>query len=106
MELLQVITTTDSETNARNMARAAIEGRLAASVQVVGPISSLYWWQGEQHCAREWQCIAKTNRRLYPALEHLWLDLHPYEVPELFAVEIACTHAAYRQWLQAELTAK
>ena len=103
MNAIQVTVTTATEENARQLARAAIARRLAASVHIVGPISSHYWWNDRQHTATEWQCIAKSHRYLYPALERLWLDLHPYEIPELFATDIPLAHADYLQWLEQQL---
>ena len=58
---IQVITTTETEEDARRIALALVEGRLAACVQVLGPIASTYRWQGKIETAAEWQCVAKTR---------------------------------------------
>ena len=64
-EYLQVPTTAGSEEEAERIGAALVERRLAACVQVVGPIASRYRWQGEVETAREWICVAKTEAARY-----------------------------------------
>ena len=64
---IQVFTTTGSEQEAERIAAALVERRLAACVQVIGPIASRYRWQGEVEAAREWLCLAKTEAVALPA---------------------------------------
>ncbi len=64
-EFIQVMTTIDSKEGAQKIAEALVAKRLAACVQVAGPITSTYWWQGEMEIAQEWLCIAKTRNELY-----------------------------------------
>ncbi len=66
---LQVTTTTESQSHARQLARSIVQARLAACVQVLGPIESTYWWNGEVEEAREWLCLMKTTATTYSALE-------------------------------------
>jgi periplasmic divalent cation tolerance protein len=68
-DFLQVVTTVDSEEEADQLARGITGGRLAACVQIVGPIKSIYWWQGELEEAREWQLIIKTTTARIAELE-------------------------------------
>ena len=67
-DFMQVVTTVDSEEAAEQLARGITGARLAACVQIVGPIKSLYWWQGELEDAREWQLLIKTISARLPAL--------------------------------------
>ena len=100
---IQAITTTETKLDAQAIANAVIEKRLAACVQIMGPITSTYWWQGEIETAEEWQCIIKSRQDLYPALEETILKAHPYEVPEILAVPVAAGHKDYLKWLDGEL---
>jgi periplasmic divalent cation tolerance protein len=100
---VQVLTTVDAEETARSIAHRLVEGRLAACVQVVGPISSTYRWRGEIETATEWLCIAKTTREGYPALERALLEVHPYDVPELTAMPVVAGSADYLAWIGEEV---
>jgi periplasmic divalent cation tolerance protein len=101
-EFLEVRTTIDSEEGARSLAQRLVQERLAACVQISGPISSFYWWQGTLEEAREWVCSAKTRADLYPALEELIRSLHPYEEPEIIAVELSTGSQGYLHWVRQE----
>ncbi len=102
-EHLQVVTTVDAEEKAREIAHALVERRLAACAQVVGPIASVYWWQGRVETAREWMCVLKTRRDLYGELEQALRSLHPYEEPEILAVPIAAGSSTYLAWMDGVL---
>ena len=75
---------------------------LAACVQIVGPVTSIYRWQGEINTAQEWQCWAKTRRELYDRIEETIRRLHPYQVPEILAVAVTAGNADYLAWLAEE----
>ena len=60
-EFIQVVTTVGSEEDARRIARELVEERLAACVQVVGPVSSTYWWEGVVETETEWLCLIKSR---------------------------------------------
>ena len=66
---IQVITTTETKADAQAIARALVEKRLAACVQIIGPITCTYWWQGEIETAKEWMRLIKSRQDLYEALE-------------------------------------
>jgi periplasmic divalent cation tolerance protein len=63
--IIEVHTTIDSREAAQKIAEAIVSKRLAACVQVSGPITSTYWWQGKIEQAEEWLCTAKTRKELY-----------------------------------------
>ena len=84
------------------MAVALIERRLAACVQVVGPIESWYRWEGRVETATEWLCVAKTTAERYDELEAAIGELHSYDVPEVLAVPVVRGSAAYLRWLGEE----
>jgi periplasmic divalent cation tolerance protein len=102
-EYLQVTTTTSSEEEARRIAAALVERRLAACVQVIGPIESHYRWRGEVETEREWLCLAKTEASRYPELEATIRGLHSYEEPELVATPIVAGSKGYLDWIGESL---
>jgi periplasmic divalent cation tolerance protein len=68
-------------------------------VQVLGPVSSRYRWQGEVETAREWLCLAKTTADRYSELEAAVRELHSYEEPEIVATPIVAGSAGYLAWV-------
>jgi periplasmic divalent cation tolerance protein len=101
-EYLQVVTTTASREDAQKIAETLIQDRLAACVQIIGPITSVYRWQGKIETSAEWQCVAKTRHALYGRLETAIRAVHAYQVPEILAIPVACGNAAYLHWLEDE----
>jgi periplasmic divalent cation tolerance protein len=101
---LQVMTTTASRDDALKIAHTVVEKRLAGCVQVVGPVTSVYCWQGHLEEAEEWQCLIKSREDLCPLLEEAIRAVHPYEVPEILAVPIVSGSQEYLAWLEGELT--
>jgi periplasmic divalent cation tolerance protein len=97
-----VLTTTDTEDAAAELARGIVAARLAACVQVVGPIRSFYHWQGSVHDDQEWQCWAKTSADRVAALKEHIKENHSYDVPEIIVLPIVDGSADYLQWLIAE----
>lgn len=100
---LQVVTTTANKADAERIARALVERRLAACVQVSGPISSCYRWQGTIETASEWLCMIKTTEASYRAVEELIRQLHTYDEPEIVATPIVAGSRGYLQWLQDQV---
>ena len=99
---IQVVTTTETREDAQRIARQLVDRRLAACVQVLGPVASTYRWQGVVQSADEWQCWAKTRADLYEQVEAAIRQLHPYEVPEILAVPIVFGSQDYLDWLEAQ----
>jgi periplasmic divalent cation tolerance protein len=102
-DYIQVFTTAASQEEAARIARVLVEARLAACVQVLGPITSTYRWQGAIETSQEWLCIAKTTKSLYPEVERAIRQTHSYQVPEILAVEVAAGSAEYLAWLGGEV---
>lgn len=99
--LLCLSTCPDGETAAR-IARALVEERLAACVNRVPGVTSMYRWRGEIHDDAEVLLLIKTTRDRFDALRARLPELHPYEVPELVALEITGGLASYLDWISAE----
>lgn len=102
---LQVITTTESREEAKLIASELLEERLAACVQILGPIQSTYRWKGKVETAEEWICLIKTREDLYKKLEKTIISLHSYETPEIVALPIVKGSPGYLQWLDDSLSA-
>ena len=105
-ESFLVFTTTETMEQAEEIADALLRRRLAACVQVVGPIRSKYWWKGEVAVAKEWMCLIKTTRGCLDPLADVIRATHTYDVPEMTATPITHGDPAYLEWLGAEASAR
>ena len=99
---IQVSTTVDRRKDATKIAKSVLEEKLAACVQVVGPIRSTYWWKGKIEEAEEWLCLMKTRKQLYTRLQKRIKAVHPYEEPEIIALPIVEGSAGYLRWIEEE----
>lgn len=102
VDFMQIVTTVDSEEAAELLARGITGARLAACVQIVGPIRSIYWWRGQLEEAREWQLVIKTTSGRLAELEAYIKANHSYETPEITATEIPWGSREYLDWISAE----
>jgi len=94
-----VLTTAGSDEQARELAGALVDRRLAACVNIVPGVRSVYRWKGEVQQEQEWLLVIKSSRRLFPALRDAVRELHSYEVPELLALPLEDGDPAYLGWL-------
>jgi periplasmic divalent cation tolerance protein len=102
MPAIQIISTCPTRELAEQIARNLVERRLAACVQVAGPIQSTYRWQGRIEHDQEWRIAAKTVESRFDQVEAAIRELHPYEVPEVLAVPVVRGSESYLQWLEQE----
>jgi len=102
---IALITAPDAAT-ARVLARAMVERSLAACVNIVPGVASIYRWQGALEEANEVLMLVKTVAGRVAELEALLVELHPYDVPECIVLEPAHVEAKYLRWLQTETGAK
>lgn len=100
---LYVVTTWPNRSAAERLGDLALTARLAACVQIQGPIASRYRWQGKLEAAEEWVCILKSRADLFPELEHCIREHHSYAVPEIIALPITLGSVAYLEWMDREL---
>jgi periplasmic divalent cation tolerance protein len=98
-----VLSTCATEADAERLARALLDARLAACVNVVPGVRSFYHWKGEIESEAEYLLIVKTSRDLFPALRTAIEKLHPYELPELLALPVLDGSENYLSWLHANL---
>lgn len=102
-DAIQIITAMPSAASARKISRVLVQKRLAACVQVTGPVTSIYRWENRVETAREWLCLIKTGKALYGWVEKEIRKMHPYEVPEILAVPISRGDRRYLRWLSGEI---
>jgi periplasmic divalent cation tolerance protein len=91
--------TAGSEEEARKIANLLVERKLAACVNLVPQIESIYRWQGKVESSREWLLLIKTTEKKFPELQKAIRELHSYEVPELIAIGIEDGSADYLAWI-------
>ncbi len=101
--MLTISTTTGDHAVAVQIATELVDRRLAACVQISGPITSVYRWEGAVETSQEWLCTAKTIAEHWPAIESLVAELHPYDTPELIASPITHASTAYEAWLRGQV---
>lgn len=102
MEIRLIYITTKNADEARAIARALVEERLAACANIVGSIESLYWWQGSIEHDHEALVIAKTRADLVDALVAKVKSLHSYTVPCVAAIPVVAGNPDYLRWLRSE----
>ena len=94
-----ILSTTGSREEAQKIARALVERKLAACVNIVGPIESVYRWQGAVQRDEESLLLVKTAAERFDALRGFILSRHPYELPEVVAVKLDHAHTRYLEWV-------
>jgi periplasmic divalent cation tolerance protein len=103
-EFIVVYVTAGSSAEASRLARALVEERLAACVSQVGPVQSVYHWDGKLEQSEEQLLMVKTKKELFSVLEKKVREMHSYSVPEIVALPIIDGSPAYLRWLEDETT--
>jgi periplasmic divalent cation tolerance protein len=98
------LTTVGTAEDAERIARALVERRLAACVNVVPRVVSIYRWKGEVCRDEERLLVVKTRTEKLEALRDALLALHPYELPELVALPVEAGHGPYLDWLDESVS--
>jgi periplasmic divalent cation tolerance protein len=95
-----VLSTAGSEQEAHKIAHTLVKRRLAACVNILPQVQSIYRWKGEIESAQEWLLLIKTRADKFPAVRDAIGELHSYEVPECVVLEIEDGSLPYLQWLE------
>ena len=101
--IIQVPTTVSDPADAERIAASLVAQKLAACVQVSGPIESTYRWKGQVEVSQEWVCAIKTVEELFAEVEQVIRSLHSYGEPEIIALPVAAASAGYRDWVLASV---
>jgi periplasmic divalent cation tolerance protein len=94
-----ILTTSGSREEAQAIASALLEARLAACVNIAGPIESRYWWKGKIDSAAEYLLLIKTSDAMVERIHMTIRELHSYEVPEFLVLNIDSGDAKYLKWI-------
>ena len=95
-----VLVTCGSEEEALKIANILVEDRLAACVNLVAPIRSIYRWEGKIWDEKEWLLVIKTQKHRFEELEKKVKSLHSYSVPEIISLPIVEGSPSYLNWLE------
>ena len=98
-DIILVLTTVSDDEHAETLARALVDERLAACVNLHGPMTSFYRWKGAVERDAERQLVIKTTRDRLPALEARLKALHRYELPEFLVLAVEAGSAEYLNWV-------
>ncbi len=102
-DLVVVLTTCPTRANARRLAKALLDERLAACVQVSQPIESYYIWEDETQSDQEYQVVIKTRQTLIEAVFKKLLSIHPYDVPQFVVLDNVSASQSYLEWMRKSL---
>lgn len=94
-----VLTTAGSQEEARKIAHALVERRLAACVNIVPHVESIYRWQGKVETAEESLLLIKTQAELFDRVSNAVKELHSYDLPECLMLEVAAGSPEYLDWI-------
>jgi len=99
LEAIQIVTMTSDLADAERIATTLVANRLAACVQLSGPVESTYRWKDQIATSSEWCCTIKTLRELFPQVESKIRELHSYGEPEIVATTIVAASQSYLNWI-------
>jgi periplasmic divalent cation tolerance protein len=100
-----VLSTCSGEEEAERIAKALVESRTAACVNIVPGAKSVFWWQGAIESANECLLVIKSTRELFAALQRTLEKVHSYEIPEIIAVQVVDGSANYLKWIDGSVRA-
>lgn len=101
-DIIIIFVTAGSEEEAEKIACSLVEERLAACVNIINPIRSIYRWEDKVHDDREWLLVMKTQVAHFAAIETRVKELHSYQVPEVIALSVVDGSEKYLAWVRSE----
>jgi periplasmic divalent cation tolerance protein len=104
MKGIVIFITSGGEEETKRLARVLVEERLAACVNIVSGVESLYWWKGKVELSKEWLLVVKTEKKKVKEVVNRVKEIHSYEVPEVIALPIIEGNRDYLQWISDVLT--
>ncbi len=103
-KFILVLTTTAKKRDAEKIACSLVKKSLSACVQILGPIKSYFVWENKFESAQEYLCLIKTSKKLYPKVETAIRQIHPYQLPEIIAINISQGYDKYLNWLNTTIS--
>jgi len=103
MNEIVIFITSGSEEEAKKLARVLVEEKLAACVNILSGVESLYWWKGKIESSKEWMLVVKTQGKMVNKVVKRVKEIHSYEVPEVIALPIVEGNKDYLQWISDTL---
>ncbi len=101
-DFIQIQMTFPNEQEAQKASAMLVQQHYVACAQIIGPIESVYHWQGNMEKSREWLVLAKTRATQFNAIVDVVTATHSYECPQIVGVPLTSISPAYRAWLQEE----
>ena len=105
-EKIIVLSTCGSQDEARRVARSLVDAKLAACVNILPGVQSIYHWQGAVQEEQEWMLVIKSTRPLFDRLCSELRKVHSYQVPEAIAIPVVDGHQDYLDWIDREISGK
>ena len=103
-EVIQVSATTGNREEAQRIAAELVDNRLAACVQISGPITSFYRWEGKLETSQEWMVTIKTTEDRFDEVDQAIRKIHLYDVPEILATPVTTGSEKYLNWVREEVS--
>jgi len=104
MNEIVIFITSGNQEEAKKLARVLVEEKLAACVNILSGVESLYWWKDKIESSKEWMLVVKTQRKMVNRVVKRVKEIHSYEVPEIIALPIVEGNKDYLQWISDALT--
>jgi len=98
-----IFITAAGEEEAKKLTKVLIEEKLAACVNILSGVESLYWWKGKIESSKEWMLVVKTQKKMVNKIVNRVKEIHSYEVPEVIALPIVGGNKDYLQWISEVL---
>lgn len=102
-KFILILTTTAKKSDAEKICQTLVKNNLSACCQILGPIKSYYVWKNKLENSKEYLCFIKTTKNKYRRVETAIRKIHPYEIPEIIAIDISCGYQKYLSWLEKNL---
>jgi periplasmic divalent cation tolerance protein len=99
-DIIIILVTAGSEGEAEKIAQTLVEERLAACVNIISPVRSIYRWEGKTQDDREWLLVIKTEQQHFADVEARVRSLHSYQVPEVIALPVVDGSERYLEWVK------
>ena len=99
---IQVQTTCDDRNTLEKIAESLVSRKLAACVQIIGPITSYFRWEGKVDYAQEFVCYIKTRAKYFDEVAKVTKELHSYDLPQIIALPIVAVTDEFSKWMTEE----